>query len=74
MPTPCINLYQSDVMLDFVGNEVHAEIQIPLERMGAVFGKPIDLQTLTRESAALKAYILSRFHARTPDGHAFSIR
>src|SRR4051794_32608598 len=68
------SMYQSDVMLDFVGKEVHAELQVPLERMGAVFGKPIGLQTLAREKASLTAYVLSRFQARTPDGHAFQTR
>jgi hypothetical protein len=66
------SMYQSDVMLDFVGNEVHAEIQIPLERMGMAFGKSISSQTLARETSALRAYVLSRFHARTADGRTFS--
>jgi hypothetical protein len=68
------SMYQSDVMLDFAGGEVHAELQVPLERIGTVFGKPIGLQTLTQERALLTAYLLSRFHARTPEGCAFETR
>ena len=68
------SMYQSDVMLDFVGNEVHAELQVPLERMGTAFGKPIGLQTLTRERASLTDYVINHFHARTAEGRAFETR
>jgi hypothetical protein len=48
------SMYQSDIMLDFVGNEVHAELQIPLARMGAAFGKLIGLQTLSQFSTVYR--------------------
>jgi hypothetical protein len=68
------SMYQSDVKLDFSGSEVHAELQLPLERISAVFGKPIQAQTLELNRAVLTAYILTRFHARTPDGLNFQTR
>jgi len=68
------SLYQSAVMLDFAGDELHAELQVPLERIGSVFGKPIHSQTLDLNRTSLTAYIMCRFHARTPDGRAFQTR
>jgi hypothetical protein len=68
------SMYQAAVLLDFVGHEVHAELQLPLERMEAVLGKPINLQTLDRDRTALTTYVLSRFHASTPEGSLFSMR
>ena len=67
-------MYQSDVMLDFIGDQVHAELQVPLERMGTVFGQPIASRMLAGESASLATYIVSRFQARTPEGRAFATR
>lgn len=68
------SMYQSDVMLDFLGGEIHAELQVPLERMGTAFGKPIGLQMLNRDRTSLAAYVTNRFHARTADGRAFETR
>ena len=68
------SMYQSDVMLDFVGDEVDAELQIPLERIGAVFGKSINPQIMEQNRASLAAYVLSRFHARTSNARSFETR
>ncbi len=59
------SMYQSDVQLDFFGNEIHAELQLLLERLGTAFGKPIHAPALEHDRAALTAYVLSRFRART---------
>ena len=68
------SMYQSDVMLDFIGGEIHADVQVPLERIGTVFGKPVDPQTLHRDGASLNVYVLNRFGAHTPDGRPFATR
>ncbi len=60
--------FQSAVMLDFVGTQMRVELQLPLERMNAVYGKPLDLHTLPSEQSSLATYILGKFHARTNAG------
>lgn len=66
------SMYQSDIMLDFAGDEVKAELQVPLERLGTVLGKPINSHMLSGNSSPLTAYVMSRFHARTTDGRSFT--
>jgi hypothetical protein len=67
-------MYQSEVKLDFMGGEVHAELQIPLERIGAAFGKHINSQTLNLHRTSLTTYVLNRFRARTPERRTFTAR
>ena len=67
------SMYQSAVMLDFVGSKVQAELQLPVERIGPALGLSVNAQSLESERAALTNYILANFHARTPDGHAFAV-
>lgn len=68
------SMYQSAVMLDFTGSDVHVELQLPLERMDAAFGKHIDAQILTRDRDQFAAYVLSHFFAHSTDGHRFTVR
>ena len=68
------SMYQSDVKLDFAGDDVHAELQLPLDRIGSAFGKPIHSQTLDLDRTSLTAYVLDSFVVRTPDGRTFRTR
>jgi hypothetical protein len=67
------SMYQSAVLFDFVGHEVHCEMQLPLERMETVFETGLTEQALTRDRALITDYIVKRFSAVTSDGRSFAI-
>ena len=67
------SIYQSAVMLDFVDSTVQAQLQLPVERIGAALGLNVNAQSLESERTSLTQYILANFHARAPDGYAFAV-
>lgn len=67
------SIYQSAVMLDFVDSTVQAELQLPVQRIGAALALNVNAQSLESERASLTQYILAHFHARSPDGRAFAV-
>lgn len=68
------SMYQSAVLLDFVGREVHVEMQLPSERMEAAFGTSLTEQTLNRDRVPITDYIAKHFSAVTTDGRSFAVR
>lgn len=73
--TPCLwahSMHQTAVLLDFRGNTVEAELQLPVDRLVISFRQPIDDQTFPTQKAALGGYILEHLHPVTPDGKAFT--
>lgn len=68
------SMYQSAVMLDFAGREIHAELQLPLERTEVALGQSVDSRSLNSVRTELTAYISTRFHAYTSNGSPFGVR
>jgi HupE / UreJ protein len=66
-------MYQAAILLDFRGNEVAAELQLPLERLEAAVAVPLSGQALDQERPRITAYILSQFSAALADGRKFQI-
>src|SRR3954447_17466639 len=67
-------MYESAVLLDFTGHEIRAELQLPLERMEAAFGRHIAPQLSSVDQAQFADYLLSHFFARSTDGLRFGVR
>jgi hypothetical protein len=58
-------MYQGALLLDFHGNDVRAELQLPAERLQTALG--------ATDSAHVAAYILANLSAALPDGRPFAI-
>src|ERR1700750_1843962 len=56
------SMYQSAVLLDFIGHTVKAELQLPLDRLSISFRQTVDNAHLTRERPALLAYVQAHVH------------
>ena len=67
-------MYQSAVLLDFAGNTVKAEVQLPIDRLSISFGRPVDARHLPAQRAALQAYVLSHVHPVADNKRPFSVR
>lgn len=66
------SMHQSAVLLDFKGNAVDAELQLPVDRLVISFRQPVDEQDFPTLKPALATYVLQHLHPVTPDGKAFT--
>ena len=66
--------YQASVMLDFHGDAVSVELQLPPSRLGTAFGQAITSQSLPSQEQQLEEYIRLRVRAYTSSHQAFSSR
>jgi len=66
-------MYQAAILLDFRGANAEAELQLPVERLGAALGIPLSDRNIQSESVKITDYILSDFSAALPDGTRFLI-
>ena len=67
------SMNQSAVLLDFHGDTVEAELQVPLTRLGLVWGSPLTAQSISQQKAQLGTFILDRVHAKLPNGRPFHV-
>ena len=73
-PALAHSMYQSAVLLDFRGDTVHAELQLPVDRLSISFRQTVDEDHFTSEQSALRAYVLAHVHPVTSDGRPFSVQ
>ena len=66
------SMYQSAVLLDLHQRTVEAELQLPLSRFEQVFGQTLTAASLAGQQPSLQSYTLSRLHATTLAGGAWS--
>ncbi len=66
--------YQASVMLDFHGDTVAVELQLPPSRLGTAFGQEISAGTLQAQQQALAEYIRVRVQAYAPSHQPFGSR
>ena len=66
-------MYQSAVLLDFRGNTVDAELQLPVDRLSISFRQPVDDNHLALERAALISYVLAHVHPVTVANWPFEV-
>jgi hypothetical protein len=67
-------MYQSAVLLDFRGNTVQAELQLPVDRLSISFRKTVDEDHFAGERSDLRSYVLAHVHPVTSDGNPFSVQ
>jgi hypothetical protein len=65
-------MYQSAVLLDFRGNTVQAELQLPIDRLSISFRQTVDESHFAAERSTLQSYVLAHVHPVTEDGKPFS--
>ena len=73
-PASAHSMYQSAVLLDFHGNTVQAELQLPVDRLSISFRQTVDESHFAAERADLKSYVLAHVHPVTSDGRPFSVQ
>ena len=66
-------MYQSAVLLDFRGNTVETELQLPIDRLSISFRQTVDESHLAGERSELQSYVLAHVHPVTSDGRPFSV-
>ena len=66
-------MYQTAVLLDFDGNKVNAELQLPVDRLSISFKQIVDESHLSGERLQLRDYVLQHVHPVTPDGRPFQV-
>jgi hypothetical protein len=66
-------MYQTAVLLDFDGNKVGAELQLPLDRLSISFKQSVDAEHFPAEKAQVRTYVLEHVHPVTPDGKPFKV-
>lgn len=74
MPISAHAMYQSAVLLDFDGNRVKAELQLPVDRLSIAFKQTVDGEHFNAERDQLKAYILEHVHPVTLTGTSFRVQ
>jgi hypothetical protein len=67
------SMLQTAVLLDFRGNTVEAELQLPVDRLAITFQPQVTAENLTQVRPALSAYIAEHIHPVTPAGRPFSV-
>ncbi len=67
-------MYQTAVLLDFDGNRVGAELQLPVDRLSISFKQQVDAEHFPAEREQLRAYVLQHVHPVAPDGRPFDVR
>ena len=73
-PLAAHSMHQSAVLLDFRGNRVETELQLPLDRLSISFRRTVDATELAGERADLQAYVLAHLHPVMPDGRALAVQ
>jgi hypothetical protein len=73
-PAMAHSMYQSAVLLDFRGNTVNAELQLPVDRLSISFRQTVDEEHYPAERTALKSYVLAHVYPVTADGKHFSVQ
>ena len=68
------SMYQSAVLLDFRGNTVDAELQLPVDRLSISFRQTVDEEHFAGERLGLETYVLAHVHPVTSDGKRFSVK
>ena len=68
------SMYQSAVLLDFQGNIVNAELQLPVDRLSISFGKTVDEQNFPAEQTQLLAYVQAHVHPVSQDNRSFAVK
>lgn len=66
-------MYQTAVLLDFDGNKVDAELQLPVDRLSISFRQTVDQDHFPAEREQLRAYVLQHVHPMTLDGKPFEV-
>ena len=66
-------MYQTAVLLDFDGNHVGAELQLPVDRLSISFRQTVDADHFPAEKDQLRAYVLQHVHPVTQDGRPFQV-
>lgn len=66
-------MYQTAVLLDFDGNKVGAELQLPVDRLSISFRQTVDRDHFPAEKEQLRAYVLQHVHPVTLDGKPFEV-
>lgn len=67
------SMYQTAVLLDFDGNRVGAELQLPVDRLSISFKQTVDADHLQAEKEPLRAYVLEHVRPVTLDGKPFKV-
>jgi hypothetical protein len=67
-------MYQSAVLLDFRGNTVQAELQLPVDRLSISFRQTVDSDHFAGERTALQSYVLAHIHPMTSAGRPLAVR
>jgi hypothetical protein len=67
------SMYQSAVLLDFRGDKVEAELQLPIDRLAISFRRTVDDDHFAGERPDLQAYVLAHIHPVSSDGKPFSV-
>jgi hypothetical protein len=73
-PVSAHSMYQSAVLLDFRGNHVEAEVQLPADRLSVAFRRTVDESHFAGERSDLVSYVLAHVHPVAPDGRAFAVQ
>lgn len=68
------SMYQTAVLLDFDGNTVGAELQLPVDRLSISFRQTVDEVHFPAERDSLRAYVLDHVHPVTLDGRPFTVQ
>lgn len=67
------SMYQTAVLLDFSGNAVGAELQLPVDRLSISFKQTVDDKHFPAERTHLREYVLQHVHPVAMDGNPFSV-
>lgn len=67
-------MYQTAVLLDFDGNHVGAELQLPVDRLSISFKQTVDADHFPAERDALRTYVLAHVHPVTLAGRPFEVQ
>ena len=66
-------MYQTAVLLDFNGNRVGAELQLPVDRLSISFRQTVDAEHFPAEKEQLRTYVLQHVHPVTLKGQPFRV-
>lgn len=66
-------MYQTAVLLDFDGNRVGAELQLPVDRLSISFKQTVDAEHFAAEKDQLRSYVLQHVHPAATDGRPFQV-
>lgn len=67
------SMFQTAVLLDFDGNKVGAELQLPVDRLSISFKQTVDAEHFPNEKDQLRSYVLEHVHPVTLDGKPFRV-